>query len=50
MELEEDSLELLVKVATDVSLRYALQLITASHLIRQRKGGIIYIVGTLSVH
>ncbi|UKJ88867.1 DNA helicase [Theileria orientalis] len=39
VELEEDSLELLVKVATDVSLRYALQLITASHLVRQRKGG-----------
>ncbi|EAN31180.1 TIP49 C-terminus family protein [Theileria parva strain Muguga] len=39
VEVEEDSLELLVKVATDVSLRYALQLITASSLIRKRKGG-----------
>ncbi|XP_955129.1 DNA helicase (ruvB-like protein), putative [Theileria annulata] len=39
VDVEEDSLELLVKVATDISLRYALQLITASSLIRKRKGG-----------
>ncbi|EKX72768.1 ATP-dependent DNA helicase family member protein [Theileria equi strain WA] len=37
--LDKESLELLVKIASDISLRYALQLITASNLIRLRKGG-----------
>ncbi|GBE62518.1 hypothetical protein BOVATA_040110 [Babesia ovata] len=39
VELDDESLQLLRKIATETSLRYALQLITASDLIRRRRGG-----------
>ncbi|EDO05806.1 RuvB-like 2 DNA helicase family protein [Babesia bovis T2Bo] len=38
VELDEESLHLLCKVASETSLRYALQLINAADLIRRRRG------------